>query len=76
MTWAALDALASYGRPGRIELAVLIDRGHRELPIAADYVGKTVVTRPSEKVRVRFANLDGESDSVRVADYSAVEGIG
>jgi pyrimidine operon attenuation protein/uracil phosphoribosyltransferase len=73
---AALDAIASYGRPGRIELAVLIDRGHRELPIAADYVGKMVVTRPSEKVRVRFANLDGEPDSVRVADYSAMEGVG
>ncbi len=73
---AALDAIASYGRPGRIELAVLIDRGHRELPIAADYVGKTVVTRPAEKVRVRFANLDGEPDAVRVADYSQPEGDG
>lgn len=71
---AALDALASYGRPGRIELAVLIDRGHRELPIAADYVGKQVVTRPAEKVRVRFANLDGVPDVVQVADYSQGEG--
>lgn len=72
---AALDALASYGRPGRIELAVLIDRGHRELPIAADYVGKQVVTRPAEKVRVRFENLDAEPDSVRVSDYSEAGGL-
>jgi pyrimidine operon attenuation protein/uracil phosphoribosyltransferase len=63
---AALDALASFGRPSSIQLAVLVDRGHRELPIRADYVGKNVPTERDEKIRVRFENLDGVPDSVRV----------
>jgi pyrimidine operon attenuation protein/uracil phosphoribosyltransferase len=61
---AAMDAIASYGRPSRIELAVLIDRGHRELPICADYIGKQLSTTREQKIRVRFENLDGEPDSV------------
>lgn len=63
---AAMDAIASFGRPARIRLATLVDRGHRELPIRADYVGKNVPTEPAEKIRVRFENLDGEPDSVKV----------
>lgn len=63
---AALDALASFGRPSCIQLAVLVDRGHRELPIRADYVGKNLPTARGEKIRVRFENLDGIPDSVRV----------
>ncbi len=61
---AALDALASFGRPSTIQLAVLIDRGHRELPIRPDYVGKNLPTSREEKIRVRFENLDGVPDSV------------
>ncbi|MEI6278011.1 MAG: bifunctional pyr operon transcriptional regulator/uracil phosphoribosyltransferase PyrR [Verrucomicrobiae bacterium] len=63
---AALDALASFGRPSSIQLAVLVDRGHRELPIQADYVGKNLPTARHEKIRVRFESLDGVADSVRV----------
>ncbi|PYL03681.1 MAG: bifunctional pyr operon transcriptional regulator/uracil phosphoribosyltransferase PyrR [Verrucomicrobia bacterium] len=51
---AAMDAITSFGRPARIQLAVLIDRGHRELPIRADYVGKNLPTVPDEKVRLRL----------------------
>ena len=57
---AALDAITDLGRPERVQLAVLVDRGHRELPIAADYVGKTVPTSRSENVEVRVKELDGE----------------
>jgi pyrimidine operon attenuation protein/uracil phosphoribosyltransferase len=63
---AALDALASFGRPSQIQLAVLVDRGHRELPIRADFVGKNLPTTRREKIRVRFENLDGVPDSVKV----------
>jgi pyrimidine operon attenuation protein/uracil phosphoribosyltransferase len=63
---AALDAISSFGRPSRIQYAVLVDRGHRELPIRADFVGKNLPTKHSEKIRVRFENLDGVPDSVRV----------
>jgi pyrimidine operon attenuation protein / uracil phosphoribosyltransferase len=55
---AAMDALADFGRPARIQYAVLIDRGHRELPIRADYVGKNVPTSLGERVYVRFAAID------------------
>jgi pyrimidine operon attenuation protein/uracil phosphoribosyltransferase len=51
---AAMDAISSFGRPSRIQLAALIDRGHRELPIRPDYVGKNVPTSPSDRVRVRI----------------------
>jgi pyrimidine operon attenuation protein/uracil phosphoribosyltransferase len=59
-TRAALDALNDFGRPRRVQLAVLIDRGHRELPIKADFVGKNVPTAASETVDVRLRELDGE----------------
>ena len=61
---AALDALIDFGRPGAIELAVLVDRGHRELPIKADYVGKNVPTSLSESVQVRLAEVEGLDDVV------------
>ena len=61
---AALDAISSFGRPACIQYAVLIDRGHRELPIRADYVGKNLPTRLEERVYVRLAPLDTEGDSV------------
>lgn len=59
-TRAAMDAIIDFGRPDRIELAVLIDRGHRELPIQADYAGKFVATRRSETVNVLLTEQDGE----------------
>src|SRR2546423_13011855 len=59
-TRAALDALNDFGRPKRIQLAVLIDRGHRELPIKADFVGKNVPTSLSERINVRLQETDGE----------------
>lgn len=61
---AAMDAISSFGRPARIQLAVLIDRGHRELPIRADYVGKNLPTAPGERVRLRLVNVDHEPDAV------------
>jgi pyrimidine operon attenuation protein/uracil phosphoribosyltransferase len=57
---AAMDALMEYGRPQAIRLAVLVDRGHRELPIRADHVGKNVPTSREELVRVRIEEVDGE----------------
>ncbi len=56
---AALDALVDLGRPQAVRLAVLVDRGHRELPIRADHVGKNLPTSSAEKVRVRLAEIDG-----------------
>jgi pyrimidine operon attenuation protein/uracil phosphoribosyltransferase len=61
---AAMDAIGSFGRPARIQLAALIDRGHRELPIRADYVGKNLPTATREQVEVRLANVDNEPDAV------------
>ena len=60
---AALDAIIDMGRPKAIQLAVLVDRGHRELPIRADFVGKNVPTAHSERIAVRVTEIDGE-DSV------------
>ncbi len=57
---AALDALVDCGRPQAVRLAVLVDRGHRELPIRADHVGKNIPTSRSEAVRVELAEIDGE----------------
>lgn len=57
---AALDELIDFGRPARIELAVLVDRGHRELPIHADYVGRTLATSPDANVQVMVREEDGE----------------
>lgn len=59
---AAIDALIDFGRPKKIELAVLIDRGHRELPIRADYVGKNIPTSSGEMVEVRIEELDGTDE--------------
>jgi pyrimidine operon attenuation protein / uracil phosphoribosyltransferase len=61
---AAIDALFDYGRPGRVQLAVLADRGHRELPIRPDYVGKNLPTARDERVYVRVEELDGEDEVV------------
>jgi pyrimidine operon attenuation protein / uracil phosphoribosyltransferase len=59
---AALDALGDLGRPRAVRLAVLVDRGHRELPIRADHVGKNIPTRTGERVQVRLEELDGFSE--------------
>ena len=59
---AALDALMDFGRPRRVQLAVLVDRGHRELPIRADYVGKNVPTSRREEVQVRLEEVDGTDE--------------
>jgi len=61
---AALDALIDRGRPAGIQLAVLVDRGHRELPIRPDYVGKNLPTSSREQVRVRFAESDGRDEVI------------
>ncbi len=63
---AAIDALFDYGRPERVQLAVLVDRGHRELPIRPDYVGKNLPTSRAEHVHVRMRELDGV-DEVAIA---------
>ena len=55
-----MDALNDFGRPSSIQLAVVVDRGHRELPIRPDYVGKNVPTARDERVRVRLREVDGE----------------
>ena len=67
---AAMDALMDLGRPRAIQLAVLVDRGHRELPIRADYVGKNVPTRAGDLVRVLTNETDG-ADAVEVGEVSA-----
>jgi pyrimidine operon attenuation protein/uracil phosphoribosyltransferase len=64
---AAMDALTDFGRPACIRLAVLVDRGHRELPIRADFVGKNVPTHRDDDVRVRVVELDGD-DAVEVRE--------
>jgi pyrimidine operon attenuation protein/uracil phosphoribosyltransferase len=63
-TRAALEAILSYGRPRQVQLAVLIDRGHRELPIRADYVGKNLPTSRDEQVQVRLREVDGVDEVV------------
>jgi pyrimidine operon attenuation protein/uracil phosphoribosyltransferase len=65
---AAMDALLELGRPAAIRFAILVDRGHRELPIRADHVGKNVPTSHAEIVRVRLSETDGEEGVVRVAE--------
>jgi pyrimidine operon attenuation protein / uracil phosphoribosyltransferase len=69
---AAMDALRAFGRPSAIRLAVLVDRGHRELPIRADHVGKNVPTSRDEVVRVHVAELDGD-DAVDIEPLEAGE---
>ena len=56
---AAIDAIFDYGRPARVQLAVLVDRGHRELPIRPDYVGKNIPTSQDQRVNVRVSEVDG-----------------
>lgn len=68
---AALDAITDFGRPERIQLAVLIDRGHRELPIRPDFVGKNVPTSQRENVRVRVESVDGRDEVVLTESSSA-----
>ncbi|HLD69941.1 MAG TPA: bifunctional pyr operon transcriptional regulator/uracil phosphoribosyltransferase PyrR [Candidatus Omnitrophota bacterium] len=63
---AALDALIDFGRPANIQLAVLIDRGHRELPIRADYVGKNIPTAIDQNVQVKLKESDGVEDEVSI----------
>jgi pyrimidine operon attenuation protein/uracil phosphoribosyltransferase len=71
---SALDALVDFGRPTAIRLAVLVDRGHRELPIRADFVGKNLPTRRDEQVRVALVEVDGE-DAVEIQEpVHATEG--
>lgn len=72
---AAMDALREFGRPRAVRLAVLVDRGHRELPIRADHVGKNVPTSREEIVRVRVDEVDGE-DAVDIDQVVAPAGIG
>jgi pyrimidine operon attenuation protein/uracil phosphoribosyltransferase len=67
---AALDEIVDYGRPKRIQLACLVDRGHRELPIQADFLGQKIPTDPYDHVRVRLSELDGE-DAVLLERRSA-----
>jgi len=72
---AAIDALFDYGRPRRVQLAVLADRGHRELPIRPDYVGKNLPTARSERVNVTVAELDGEDEvSISPAEIRVTRG--
>jgi pyrimidine operon attenuation protein/uracil phosphoribosyltransferase len=68
---AAIDALFDYGRPRRVQLAVLCDRGHRELPIRPDYVGKNLPTAREERVNVRLEEADG-ADEVTISQLSEV----
>ncbi|MCE3265401.1 MAG: pyrR [Solirubrobacterales bacterium] len=67
---AGIDALFDYGRPSRVQLAVLVDRGHRELPIRPDYVGKNLPTAPGERVNVRLEEVDG-ADEVAIVPAPA-----
>ena len=71
---AAIDALFDYGRPQRVQLAVLCDRGHRELPIRPDYVGKNLPTAHGERVNVRLEESD-EVDQVTISEPQAAEAI-
>lgn len=68
---AAMDAICDFGRPTAIQLAVLVDRGHRELPVRADYVGKNLPTSQSETVAVRVSEIDGV-DCVEIGDLAEI----
>ena len=68
---AAIDALFDYGRPSAVQLAVLVDRGHRELPIRPDYVGKNLPTAPRERISVRVEEIDGVDEVVLVRSKEA-----
>jgi pyrimidine operon attenuation protein / uracil phosphoribosyltransferase len=71
---AAIEALFDYGRPRRVQLAVLCDRGHRELPIRPDYVGKNLPTAHEERVNVRLEEIDG-ADEVTISEPSPAEAV-
>ncbi len=68
---AALDALTDFGRPAKIELAVLVDRGHRELPIRADFVGKNIPTAKHQNVKVLMQETDNTQDEVIIEEKNA-----
>ncbi len=65
---AAIEAVLHFGRPKSIQLAVLVDRGHRELPIRADYVGKNIPTSLQEQIAVKFSETDGETNIMLCED--------
>ncbi len=67
---AALDALGEIGRPKSVQLAILVDRGHRELPIRADFVGKNIPTSRTQSVAVNLSEIDGQ-DEVLISDGEA-----
>ena len=69
---AAIEALFDYGRPSRVQLAVLADRGHRELPIRPDYVGKNLPTNRGERVNVHVEELDGVDEVTITAPEEAL----
>jgi len=73
---AAIEALFAYGRPARVQLAVLADRGHRELPIRPDYVGKNLPTSRGEHVHVRVRELDGLDEVAIASEVVVLEGAG
>jgi pyrimidine operon attenuation protein / uracil phosphoribosyltransferase len=73
---AALDAIGDLGRPRAVRLAVLIDRGHRQLPIRADHVGKNIPTSPGERVRVRLAEVDGANEVMILPEETTDEPAG
>jgi pyrimidine operon attenuation protein/uracil phosphoribosyltransferase len=73
---AAMDALVDQGRPAAVRLAVLVDRGHRELPIRADHVGKNVPTSRDEVVHVRLRDVDGDEDEVVIERHEAPVAMG
>lgn len=73
---AAMDALIEHGRPAAVRLAVLVDRGHRELPIRADHVGKNVPTAREESVRVHLTEIDGDEDEVLIERQDDPVGAG
>ena len=68
---AAMDALVDFGRPQRIQLAVLVDRGHRELPVRPDYVGKNVPTSRKEEIEVRLREVDGKDEVAILGSFGA-----
>lgn len=72
-TRAALDAIMDLGRPGSIQLCVFADRGHREMPIKADFIGKNVPTSINEEVKLQISEIDGE-DALYLVDISNLEG--
>jgi pyrimidine operon attenuation protein/uracil phosphoribosyltransferase len=72
---AAMDAIGDLGRPRAVQLAVLVDRGHRELPIRADFVGKNLPTSPMETVRVHLDEVDGD-DAVLIESPGVASGAG